>query len=106
MNETELDDYLKNITISLGVLHNYIDYENIEKPVQTIYQKPTVYRLNPNSTNIEKIIFQKHQFTDNTSRLQLFGGESSTEFLTLQKIDESEVFFARDTMLNLNFMLG
>ena len=60
MNETELDNYLKKLTIYLGVLHNYIDYDNIEKPVQTIYQKPSVYRLSPNSLNIKKLTFQKH----------------------------------------------
>ena len=37
MDDTELEAYLKNLSISLGVLHNYIDYENIEKPVQTIF---------------------------------------------------------------------
>ena len=41
MNETEVEDYLKDVTILTGNLHNYIDYENIEKPVQTIYQFKT-----------------------------------------------------------------
>ena len=48
MNETELEDYLKKVIISLGVLHNYIDYENIEKPIQTIYSRPNYYELSPN----------------------------------------------------------
>ena len=43
---------------------------------------------------------------DNTSRLQLFGGESSTEFLTLQKLDESEIPRANDDMLYFNLLLG
>ena len=35
-NETELEDYLANLKISVGYLHNYIDYEDIENPVKTI----------------------------------------------------------------------
>ena len=36
-NQEELDTYLKKFNIHLGVHHNYIDYENIENPIQTIY---------------------------------------------------------------------
>ena len=33
MNSSELEEYLKILEITVGVLHNYIDYENIEEPV-------------------------------------------------------------------------
>ena len=50
----ELKDYLSNITISIGFLHNYIENENIEKPVQTIHKPRTYYRLHEDRTITKK----------------------------------------------------
>ena len=47
LNKTELDKYVKSFVFQLGVLHSYIDYDNIEEPVQTIYQPKQYYRLSP-----------------------------------------------------------
>ena len=35
-NDSELVEYLTGFRIQIAVNHNYIDYENIENPVQTI----------------------------------------------------------------------
>ena len=90
----------------LGLLHNYIDYENIEKPVQTIYSAKHFYRLGPDSKSVKKYKFQKHVFEDNIWRFQLFGGESETEFLNLQAIEESSIHFEQDKFLKISFHLG
>ena len=53
--------------------------------------------------------FQKHSFTDNTSRLQIFAGENETEFLNLQEtiVRDTEVPFSPGKqLLRLNFVLG
>ena len=50
----------------MGILYNYIDYENIENPVQTVYQPKYFYRLWPYKFTTHKFYFQKHGFTDNT----------------------------------------
>ena len=57
MEGPELDAYLQDLKISLGFLHNYIDYENIENPVQTIYFSRFWYRLNPDKLVKNKFFF-------------------------------------------------
>ena len=37
MSEEELKEYYKNFTIRLQLLHNYIEYDDIENPIKTIY---------------------------------------------------------------------
>ena len=56
----ELKNYLTQVTISIGFLHNYIENENIQDPIQTIYKPRTYYRLSTDRTIIKKFRLQKH----------------------------------------------
>ena len=92
----------------MGYLHSYIENDDIENPVQTIFKPRTYYRLAHDRTIIKKFRFQKHQFRDNTSMFQLFGGNSVTEFINLQDIEETEWPYGshNNIMLNFKFSLG
>ena len=37
MSGTELDDYFRGFTVRFQLLHNYIEYDDIENPIKTIY---------------------------------------------------------------------
>ena len=55
--------------INIGLYHNYIDYENIDNPVQTIHTPKYTFPIDPYRWNISKFLFQKHVFEDNTQRI-------------------------------------
>ena len=88
--DSELVEYFASFRIQIAVNHNYIDYENIENPVQTINQHKHIFPIDPLKWNSIKFKFQKHIFVDNKSRIQLFGGESQSEFMNLQDISVSQ----------------
>ena len=37
MSVAELEEYYNNLTVRLQFLHNYIEYDDIENPIKTIY---------------------------------------------------------------------
>ena len=74
----------------MGFLESFVENDNIAMPLKTIYKQKTFYRLSHDKTIVKKFRFQKHQFRDNTSHFQLFGGDTVTEFLNLQDIEETD----------------
>ena len=45
MDEEEARAYFESITLEVRMLKNYIDYENIEKPIRTMDDLGEVYPL-------------------------------------------------------------
>ena len=84
MNETEIGDYFNKLTFRNLYLNNFIDYEDIENPVKTFQQVGNQFQISPNTYLKVRFDHKKHTFKDNVSRLQLFGGETETNFLNIQ----------------------
>ena len=76
MDEEEAIEYFKNIALDVRMLKHYIDYENIDRPIQTIDDYAESYPINIGLSEYHLMQMQTHTFTDNVSRLQLFGGET------------------------------
>ena len=88
MNKTEAASYFHNKSMRLQLLKNFIDYENIETPIQTIEDDNQRFFFSVEQQSITKIILQSHNFSDNSSKLQLLGGETYSEFLNLDYVDK------------------
>ena len=108
MKGEELEEYYKVRKLSVSLITNSIDYENITNPIQSFQLKPTVFIISPNEHLKNKFIFQKHTLIDNTWRFQFFGGDKETEFLNLQKevLRNNEYDDRRIDMMMLEFYLG
>ena len=57
----------------------------MNEPVKTYQVAKGTFNLSPTKTVERRIDYQKHTFHDNTSRLQIFGGETETEYLNVQE---------------------
>ena len=69
MNKTEAESYFENIRMKVFFMKNYIDYDNIDRPIQTIEGNNMVYQINVRQREFSRIFFQSHIFSDNISRL-------------------------------------
>ena len=47
MSDTEAEAYFSNLDVRLFQLYNFIDYEDIQNPVKTVYMLKATYRLTP-----------------------------------------------------------
>ena len=50
-------------------MKNYIDYDNIDRPIQTIEGNNMSHQINVGQLEFTKIFLQSHIFNDNISRL-------------------------------------
>ena len=82
MDDDELLDYLGS-RVSILLIENYIDYEDIENPVKSFQVEKVNFLLSPEHKRIWNVNFQKHTFVDNVWRFQFFGGETQTEYLNV-----------------------
>ena len=63
---------------------NYIDFEDIEKPIKSYIRDVAMLRLQYGQKVKTDITLSKNTLNDNTSRFQMFSSEEQTEFLSVQ----------------------
>ena len=109
MQPVELDQYMNDLAFFFVTIDNFIDYSHIDKPIKSVLKPEGYTRLNDLSKNFKTFLFQGHEYTDSTSRLQLFYEGEKTEFLTLWKNEDysRDLFGAKEThLLQYEFALG
>ena len=82
MYDDELLDYLSN-KVSILLIENYIDYEDIENPVKSFQVEKANFQISPEHYRNWNVNFQKHTCVDNVQRFQFFGGETQKEYLNI-----------------------
>ena len=73
MNYTEAEKFWREVKLKTRFMKNYIDYENIENPIQSIDAAKTEMNINVGYKQKTYIEYQTHIFEDNTKRAHVFG---------------------------------
>ncbi len=90
MSDEEISNLRKKQKkIQIRTLLNQIDYEDIVQPIKTTLSNPIEVILEGGKTRTGIFNFKLHEFSDNTSRLQLLNQPTQTEFYNVD-IETSE----------------
>ena len=107
MENSELTSYMEGKSISMIYTTTFIDYEQIERPVRSIVKGSKALELSNTSKTSLYYLLKTNEFRDTTRRIQLFGEEESTQFLTLDSVqkDKSDVTEEHETLFEAWIML-
>ena len=72
MEETELADYYQSMVMFVSATNNFIDYENIADPIRQEFKGAGFFSVNLNTFESNLVTFERIQFFDTTTRVQLF----------------------------------
>ena len=109
MDEIESEKYFREISLKLRFLKNYIDYEDIESPIQSIDGSKYKFDVKVGFKQKSYLELQTHLFDDNITRWQLFGGDTEAEFLNVDNLRDSieiEDFVENDTYQSVTLYMG
>ena len=109
MDEIESEKYFREISLKLRFLKNYIDYEDIDSPIQSIDGSKLKFDVKVGYKQKSYLELQTHEFDDNITRWQLLGGDTIEEFLNVDSLRESiepEDFEENDTYQSVTIYMG
>ena len=109
MDEIESEKYFREISLKLRFLKNYIDYEDIDSPIQSIDGSKLKFDVKVGYKQKSYLELQTHEFDDNITRWQLLGGDTIEEFLNVDNVRESiepEDFEENDTYQSVTIYMG
>ena len=86
MEEPELLSYYENMLFFVGLVNNYIEFEDIDKPVHSAVKQIINSGISLNKEEKFKVLLNRNSFFDNTNLFQLYSEDSESNFLTVDEV--------------------
>ena len=86
MNNEELASYYAGMQLFVGVINNYIDFENIDQPIQSSMKKVVDVAIPLLKDEKYKGFLTRNKLVDNTNFFQIYAEDVISNFLTLDGV--------------------
>ena len=67
MADDEIQKYYEGLKLFVGLINNFIDFDDIDRPVQSSIRQGIDIILNPSESHSFKAFFTRNRFVDNTN---------------------------------------
>ena len=86
MEERELASYYEGMLVFVGLVNNYIEFEDIEKPIHSSMKSVVNVGVTLSKEEKFRVLLNRNSFFDNTNLFQLYSEDSESNFLTVDEV--------------------